>query len=175
VFDRRLLFSRGTPRGDRAATAKERKSKLRGEAPLLDRTDDPCAKLSAAEFGKRLGGLNAVQIEELESLGELFSVGMGGARSYPAFQASPSLPRGAISRVLKALKTYGEIISPYEFFISTNGDLDKLSPIEVLLGGLLRQRAVHEDVPVVLASSVEDRVLLVVAAAEADAAARWGS
>lgn len=175
VVDRRLLFSRAVPPGDGSTAGKKRKPVRLANAPVLDRSDDPCAKLSAAELGKRLGGFDAVQVEELESRGELFSANDGGARKYPAYQASPTLPRGAIPSILKALKAYDQHVVPEPFFTGMNVDLDKLSPVEVLLGGLLRQRAVHEDVPALLASSVEKRVQLVVAAAEAYAASLWGS
>lgn len=174
VIDRRLLFAREISPGEGVTSAKKRKP-MRAKAPVLDRSDDPCAKLSAAELGKRLGGLEAAQVEELESRGELFSVNEAGTRKYPAFQASPAVPRGAISAVLKALQTRGQNIAPEPFFVSMNVDLDKLSPVEVLLGGLFRRRSVHEDVPALLASSVEDRVQLVVFAAEAYASALWGS
>jgi hypothetical protein len=175
VVDRRLLFSRAAPPGDGATSTKKRKPVLRGRAPILDRSNDPRAMLSAEDLGKLLGGLDAAQIDELESRGEVFSVGDGGARMYPAYQASPALPSGAISRILKALRTHGQNVAPHPFFTSISVDLDKLSPLEVLLGGLFRQRAVQEDVPTVLTSSVEKRVQLVVAAAEAYAAALWGS
>lgn len=173
LSDRQLLFSADPPQ--KVADRRRRAVPGRPQVSLVDRPGDLMAELTAKQLGELLGGVDEHAVSELESRGELFSVATDGIGRYPAFQAWPTLPRHAIADVLKALRTYDTTVDAREFFWSLNPDLDMLGPVEVLVGALLRERAVHEDVPALLASSPEDRVRLVVAAAQAHAAALWGA
>ena len=175
LSNRQLLFSLELAPKKPAAKRRSDMASPNAQAPVLHRTVDPMSKLTADRLGHLLGGLDADAVIALESRGQLFSVIVDGRRLYPAVQASPTLPRTAIADVLAVLKTYEASVDPHDFFASLCADLDLLSPIEVLLGGLLRARAVHEDVPQVLAASVDQRIRLVVAAAEAHAAALFAS
>jgi len=103
---------------------------------------DPMRLLSASQLGQELHGLREDMVWLREKDGALFSVlpsGRRRGRLYPAFQALDGIVGEPLASVLLTLRgaTGNQHLS---FFRQRRGDLDALTPVEVMLGQLLEPR-----------------------------------
>jgi len=135
--------------------------------------NDPFEALSAAELGQRLQVV-AATVRLREQANELFSVlppGRERGRVFPAFQAWPEVAGAPLRHVLQAL---GDVdgSTAWGFFASTSPELEGLTPVEVLNGGLVRNRTISDSAQALLRAGVSVRREAVEGAARAFAADR---
>ena len=168
LSERELLFSL-EPRRRRAGVRRRNPQEPLGhDVPLHAQAADLMANVSAAELGKFMGGISAKKVAALEARGELFRIvdkNTPAAHRYPLYQVWPAIPRQHFLEVLEVLRADGGTASPHFFFAYQDPDLGSLTPVEVLLGALLKERELHKDAPLLLSAKVEDRRQYVLAAA----------
>lgn len=133
---------------------------------------NPQQPLGVSEVAKRLG-ISDEAVRQREKADELYAVlpaGRQRGRLYPAFQLLPEVVGEPMRRVLAKIKPIGGATAAARFFDSTPYELWNLSPVEVLCGSLLRERAIEPAAQALLDLSVSERREAVVNAAEAYAA-----
>jgi len=125
---------------------------------------DPMHGLSATELGHELGGLGDEMVRIRERAGEFFSKlpeGRKRGRLYPAFQGWPGVVGTPLIRVLVQLQSRSDSFRWY-FFALPRPRLGGLTPVEVLTGRLLEERAVDADAVQLLAARANARLAAVV-------------
>jgi len=131
---------------------------------------DPGKLFTATEFGEHLG-ISDETVRRREQNGELFSIlkpARKRGREFPAFQTDEHIWGEPLKRTLAALGyTPSSGAAAYGFFTSQNDLLGGLTPIELLLGRLLPEREIEEEVRSLLFSSPSRRQKLVEETAEA--------
>jgi hypothetical protein len=136
---------------------------------------DPMALLSAVELGRALDGVSDETVRLRARQGELFSVLKTGRKrgsGYPAFQAWPGIAGTTLTSVLAELGYPASVdgAGAHGFFASVTDLLGDLSPVEVLTGAPSAARPLGRAGRTLLASSPQERLKAVVAAAQAYAA-----
>jgi hypothetical protein len=142
------------------------------------RLGDPLRGLTAAELGTALGISEAEALRK-EAESELFSVCFptrGSERVFPAFQAWPGIVGAPLSAVLEGLrvKIHGGSMA-FAFFAGTNDALGYLTPVEMLIGSVTRARSLERWVDDGLSYPADQRLAIVLRAAEAFGAAQGES
>lgn len=131
--------------------------------------EDPTSPLSAAALGRALGGLSDETVRQRERAGELFSIlrpGRKRGREYPAFQAWPGIAGEPLARILGALRPVSGT-EAYGFFTSPTELLGGLTPVEATIGQLTSARQLDEEAIELLDADPQQRLAVVVKAAEA--------
>jgi hypothetical protein len=134
---------------------------------------DPFKPLTADQLGQRLS-IVAATVRVREGDRELFSVlppGRTRGRLYPAFQALPEVAGAPMRETLAALGP-SDTSAPSMFFSSSSPELHGLTPLEVLIGRLTRDRDIEPEARQLLRAQAATRRRVVVAAAQAFAADR---
>jgi hypothetical protein len=133
--------------------------------------ENPFRLVSPDELAKALGGLSEEQVQHMRSERKLFAVAIQGATEchagYPIFQAWPGVAGEPLERVLDALGASDGDVGPsaYGFFSSPTELLDFLTPLEMLLGTLTKQRPLSLESEALLNLVSDERVRAVVDAA----------
>lgn len=129
---------------------------------------DPMRLLTARQLGQELHGLSEDMVWVREKDGALFSVlpaGRRRGRLYPAFQAMDGVVGEPLARVLSTLAELpGE--RQLSFFRQRCGDLEGLTPVEVMLGHALEQRELTQAAAALAVSQPRTRHAAVLRAAK---------
>jgi hypothetical protein len=136
---------------------------------------NPMRGLTAAALGQELG-ISPVTVRKREADGELFSVlpsGRTRGRLYPELQAWSGINGDPLHAVLAALRDAGAAdgSSAYIFFAGVTDLLGGLTPVEALVGQLLRHRPLDPAVSKFLGRPAPERLNSVIEAAKIHAGA----
>ena len=130
---------------------------------------DPMERLTAAQLGEALGGLDVNVVVQLERERKVFSVPEADwrVRVYPAFQAWPGVAGEPLATVLAALEA-AEEDDIYFFFAGQQPDLGTMTPVEVLYGRVRFpvRKSLRQDDAEILALPAEARLRGVCGAAK---------
>lgn len=125
---------------------------------LYTGTHDPYETVSTAELAARLGDISEAEICRREADGQLLSVveGEPPRPGYPIYQALPGIAGERFSELLSLLRD-ADLPREQDFFKFESPELGLMTPVEALLGGVLKQRGFKDEAAVILAADLDTR------------------
>ena len=170
VADRTLIFEARqiVNEGNWWRQSQRRAPVPRLKLPLYSGTPDPYEAVSAAELAARLSNIDEAEVGRREAAGQLLSIveGRPPRATYPIYQSLQGIAGERFTELLSILRGTD---SPreHDFFKFESPELGLMTPVEALIGGVLKQRGFRDEAAVILAADLETRYEWVLDAARA--------